>query len=79
MTDLPLTTGEHTAHAQRVVAAFKEKLSQSGRDHVGIKHFEELELLIELAIATAVNQSREECAQQLETFAKALRAAEYSR
>ncbi|WP_416885700.1 hypothetical protein [Marinospirillum sp.] len=78
MADLPHAQGEHTAHAQRVVAAFKEKLSQSGRDHVGIKHFEELELLIELAIATSVNLTREECAVQLEAFAKALRSAEYS-
>lgn len=70
--------GEHTAHAQRVVEAFREKLSQSGREHVGKQHFEELELLIELAIATSVNIEREKMAQQLEQYSKKLRNSEYS-
>ncbi|WP_114417712.1 hypothetical protein [Marinospirillum perlucidum] len=70
--------GEHSEHAQRVVAAFRDKLSQSGREHVGAKHFEELEMLIELAIATSVNKERELQASKLESFAKSLRASEYS-
>ena len=70
--------GEHTAHAQRVVQAFNEKLSQSGREHIGKKHFEELELLIELALATSVNEEREKIALQLEKYSKELRKAEYS-
>lgn len=69
---------EHLKHAQRVVAAFSEKLSQSGRDHIGAKHFAELEVLIEVAMATAVNDSREQMAAQLETLIQTLRASEYS-
>lgn len=70
--------GEHTAHAQRVVQTFSDKLSKSGREHVGKLHFEELELLIELAIATSVNEERERIAQQLEGYIKDLRSSEYS-
>lgn len=69
---------EHLKHAQRVVAAFSEKLSQSGRDHIGAKHFAELEVLIEVAMATAVNDSRGQMAAQLETLIQTLRASEYS-
>lgn len=69
---------EHLKHAQRVVAAFSEKLSQSGRDHVGAKHFAELEVLIEVAMATAVNETREQLASQLDEMSRTLRASEYS-
>ena len=41
---------KQTQHARDVVNAFKEKLSRSGIDHVGQKHFDELQLLIESAI-----------------------------
>ncbi len=70
--------GEHTEHAKRVVKTFAEKLSQSGREHVGMKHFAELELLIELAIATRVNEERELMAQRLDQLSKTLRDSEYS-
>jgi len=71
-------TGEHTAHAQKVVQAFSDQLSPSGREHVGKKHFDELELLIELAIATSVNSEREKLAKQLEQISSQLRQSEYS-
>jgi len=47
-------THRHLVHAKHIVSTFKEKLSKSGVDHVGDRHFDELELLIESAISTAV-------------------------
>lgn len=70
--------GEHTQHAKKVTETFKNKLSQSGREHVGSKHFEELELLIEMALATSVNDERERVASALDGFTKQLRNSEYS-
>lgn len=69
---------EHSAHAKNLVKAFKEKLSPSGRDHVGIKHFEELEVLVEVALATAVNEEREQVAASLDALSRSLRNKEYS-
>ena len=47
-------THKHLPHAERMVESFKEKLSKSGREHVGDKHFDELTLMIEAAISSAV-------------------------
>lgn len=57
-----------TEHAKKVVQSFKEKLSQSGIDHVGQKHFDELQLLIESAIDSAVFLELENIASKLETL-----------
>lgn len=47
-------TKRQTKHAEQVVEHFKELLSESGRQHVGEKHFEQLALLVESAIDAAV-------------------------
>ena len=57
-----------TEHAQKVVASFKEKLSKSGVEHVGQKHFDELQLLIESAIDSAVFLELENVVDKLETL-----------
>lgn len=64
---------KHMPHAQHVVDAFKNKLSDSGRQHVGEKHFDELALLIESAISTAVLEEVEHAADALEEMAKKMR------
>lgn len=69
--------GEHAVHAKKVVKAFTDNLSQSGRDHLGKKHLEELELMVEMAIATAVNAEKENLANQLVDLSQQLRRSEY--
>jgi len=66
-------THKHLPHAERVVNAFKEKLSQSGRDHVGDKHFEELALMIESAIATSVLEEVEHAADKIHDVVESIR------
>jgi len=60
-------------HAQRVVEAFKQKLSQSGIDHVGDQHFKELELLIESALSAVMVDELEKVADKADKFAGELR------
>ena len=55
-----------TEHARSVVAAFKEKLSKSAVEHVGARHFEDLELLVESAVDAAVFIEVERIADRLE-------------
>lgn len=64
---------KHMPHAQQVVDNFKGKLSESGRQHVGEKHFDELALLIESAISTAVLEEMERAADSLEAMAHRMR------
>jgi hypothetical protein len=64
---------KHMPHAQHVVDTFKSKLSDSGRQHVGEKHFDELALLIESAISTAVLEEMERAADSLEDMAHKMR------
>ena len=66
-------TKKQTEHALQVVNAFKDKLSQSGIDHVGQKHFEELQLLIESAIDAAVFMEMERVADQVSSLAHSIR------
>ena len=66
-------THKHLPHAERVVNAFKDKLSPSGRDHVGDKHFDELTLMIESAIATAVLEEIEHAADQIHDVVESIR------
>ena len=56
---------KHLHHAEKVVEAFKQKLSQSGRDHVGEKHFDELTLMIESAVSTSVLEAVEGATHQI--------------
>ncbi len=64
---------KQTHHAQNVVNAFKDKLSKSGVEHVGQKHFDELQLLIEAAIDAAVFMELERAADQADSLAQAIR------
>ena len=66
-------THKHLPHAERVVNAFKQKLSQSGREHVGDKHFDELTLMIESAISTAVLEVVEHAADRIHDVVEAVR------
>lgn len=66
-------TQKQTRHAQDVVEAFKDKLSKSGVDHVGQKHFDELQLLIESAIDSAVFLELERIADQIDSLAHNVR------
>ena len=64
---------KQTQHARDVVNAFKEKLSRSGIDHVGQKHVDELQLLIESAIDAAVFLELDRVADQMENLAETIR------
>jgi len=66
-------THKHLPHAERLVDAFKNKLSKSGREHVGDKHFDELTLMIESAISTAVLEETEHAADILQEAVDSIR------
>jgi len=66
-------THKHLPHAERVVNAFKGKLSKSGRDHVGDKHFDELALMVESAISTAVLEEVEHAADRIHDVVESIR------
>ncbi len=66
-------THKHLPHAERIVQAFRDKLSNSGRQHVGEKHFDELTLLIESAISTSVLEEMERAADKIACLAVELR------
>lgn len=66
-------THKHLPHAERLVDAFKNKLSKSGREHVGDKHFDELALMIESAISTAVLEETEHAADKLQKTVDSIR------
>lgn len=66
-------THKHLAHAKHIVSAFKDKLSKSGVDHVGERHFDELELLIESAISTAVLEEVEHALDRVQEVVTSLR------
>lgn len=66
-------THKHLPHAERVVNAFKDKLSQSGRDHVGDKHFDELTLMVESAISTAVLEEIEHAVDRIHDVVESIR------
>lgn len=66
-------TQRQREHAQQVVNRFRDMLSQSGREHVGEKHFDELSLLIESAISTAILEELEKAADRMDQLAHDLR------
>ena len=66
-------THKHLPHAERLVNDFKDKLSKSGREHVGDKHFDELALMIESAISTAVLEESEHAADKLQELVNSIR------
>ena len=63
---------QHMAHAERVVSAFKQKLSSSEISGLGDQHLDELTLLIESAISSAVYDELENTALKLHQFASNL-------
>jgi len=66
-------THKHLPHAERLVETFKNKLSKSGREHVGDKHFDELTLMIESAISTAVLEETEHAADRMQELVDSIR------
>jgi len=66
-------THKHLTHAENIVKAFKDKLSQSGREHVGEKHFDELSLMIESAISTAVLEEVEQAMDRVQEIVTSVR------
>ncbi len=60
-------------HARQVVERFRGMLSPSGRQHVGEAHFDELALLVEAAISSAVLEAMESVADRLEALAHEMR------
>ena len=66
-------THKHLPHAESIVNTFKNKLSKSGREHVGDKHFDELSLMIESAISTAVLEEVEQAMDQIQEAVKSIR------
>ncbi|MCG6935757.1 MAG: phosphatase [Proteobacteria bacterium] len=68
-------THRHLTHAQQVADRFKNMLSESGRQHVGQAHFDELSLLIESAISSAVLEELESAADKMDKLAHELRSA----
>ncbi|WP_027859348.1 hypothetical protein [Marinobacterium jannaschii] len=66
-------TMKQTAHAQNVVSSFKARLSPEQVASVGEAHFDELSLLIESAISTAVLEEMEKAADKVESLAHGLR------
>ena len=66
-------TPRHATPAEKVVNSFKHILSQSGREHVGEKHFSELSLMVESAISAAVLEEMEGAADRMDELAKKIR------
>lgn len=66
-------THRHQEHARQVVERFSEMLSESGRQHVGKGHLDELSLLIESAISSAVLEEMETAADKLDKLAHEMR------
>ena len=61
------------AHAEKVVQSFQKKLSESQLASIGDNHFDELTLLIESAITSAVFEELEAAADQLDKVAHKFR------
>lgn len=60
-------------HAADLVNTFKQQLSNSAIEHVGQAHFEQLELLVESALASISLSQMEKTADQVQALAEALR------
>lgn len=56
-------------HAKQVVSRFRSVLDEAGVEAVGDGHFDELELMIESAISSAVLDQTESLADRLERMA----------
>ncbi|MCG8670759.1 MAG: hypothetical protein MI867_15220 [Pseudomonadales bacterium] len=63
---------QHLAHAEKVVSSFKKKLNDAEISGLGDDHFDELTLLVESAIGSAVLDELELTANKLHDFASEL-------
>ena len=66
-------TQHYEAHADRVVAGFRELLGEEKADKLGDEHWSELSMMIESAISSAVLLELERAADQVGALEKALR------
>lgn len=64
---------QYQQRANEVVEAFKAQLSKSGIEHVGQRHFEQLQLLIESALTSISLQQIEHTADRLQALSTELR------
>lgn len=66
-----------TQHAQKITDRFREMVTQAG-DSLSESHYEELSLLIEAGIDTALVERLEKMADKLQSLSHAVRSdAEY--
>lgn len=66
-------TQHYEAHAEKVVAGFKEMLGDELVAALGGEHFEELAMMIESAISSSVLEELERAADQVAALATRLR------
>ena len=66
-------THRHQQHAHEIVERFREMLSESENQHIDQAHFEELALLIESGISSAVLDELENAANKMDNLAHELR------
>ncbi|MEE9397468.1 MAG: hypothetical protein V3V31_10700 [Methylococcales bacterium] len=65
-------------HAEKIVAHFKNLLSDEHVEEIGSTHFDELALMIEAAISSSVLTTLEQTADKVATMAEEIRHhAEY--
>ncbi|EAR61088.1 hypothetical protein [Neptuniibacter caesariensis] len=66
-------TMKQNVHAQNVVSSFKAKLPDALVNDIGDTHLDELALLIESAISTAVLEEMEKAADKIDKLAHDIR------
>jgi hypothetical protein len=66
-------TQHYEAHAEKVVAGFKQMLGDELAATLGDEHFEELAMMIESAISSSVLSELERAADQVAALAAQLR------
>ncbi len=64
---------ERTKHAKDIADRFREMVEQDG-DSLPVKHYDELTLLIEAGIDTALVEKLEQVANQVEKLAHTIRS-----
>ena len=66
-------THRHLPHAQAVITRFKQMLNAEQQQCLGDEHLDELSLMIESAISTAVLEEAEHSADAIIKLAESLR------
>ena len=64
----------HKVHAEDIVGEFRTLISDEARQQIEEEHFEELTIMIESALSTAVMERVEHAADRLVALAKEFRA-----